>query len=96
MAASLHTASYRVEIADACLRAGADCADVQATLDNRLTGDTRVMRGRAIHAACAGARCPVIGFQFRDGLLTYTVMASGELLIVENRQVLVLERGGWR
>lgn len=95
---TLLTPSYRITIELRCDVANEPCDKVHYTATQLQTGDTVTLIGRGIYRACVPktAPCLPVGFQFSGGLLTHTVLTSGDLMISEGNKVLVLERGRWQ
>ena len=53
------------------------------------------MSGKTVHALCADGvtPCRFVGYEFKDGKLTYLVKEEGELLIRQGTQVIADEHG---
>jgi hypothetical protein len=102
-AQTLLTDNYQVNIKVQCPEGNVTCDKVRYAGTNRKTGKTIELTGRTVHTTCADGitPCRFLGYQFRNGAVTYSVWerADGDgatLAVSQGSRVLLEERGTWQ
>ncbi len=99
----LRTASYVVTIRTLCEEGVVACDEVEYTGVNRRTGKSIHLKGRDWIRYCPDDQgdgpgktpCQHLGYEFRNGDVTYYVGDDGMLEVVKGERVLVEEHGRW-
>jgi hypothetical protein len=94
---TLTTKNYRVTIARNCEEGSVTCNNVRYTGVNLRTGAAIRLRGATMHSLCADRKtpCQFQGYRFRNGAVEYQVLAGGELLVYDNKKLVLNEKGTW-
>jgi hypothetical protein len=96
--AQLVTKGYDIQIHDQCAEGEVTCEQVGYLGVSRPTGQSIRLTGTTRHAPCTDGVTPsrFLGYEFRNGNVTYFVSADGELVVTDTAgRLLVQERGQW-
>jgi len=97
-ASTLTTQNYIVEITQNCAEGHVTCDDVTYHGVSKKTGAAITLKGTTKHSICADGvtPCRFLGYEFKNGDITYLVLESGLLQVVRGEdEVLVEETGEW-
>lgn len=94
---TLVTKNYTVEVRNNCAEGEVTCDNVSYHAISHKSGDQLRLRGKTLSRMCGdGATpCQFLGYQFKNGNTTYTVLDSGRLQVTQGSKVLVNEEGRW-
>jgi hypothetical protein len=94
--AVLLTPQFVVVVVERCPEGDVACNDVTYTGVNRKTGESIFLKGQAWVRLCADrvTPCQHLGWEFKNGDLTYRVQESPAVLQVERRGKTLLEQKG--
>lgn len=94
---TLVTQDFQVNVESRCAEGNVTCNNVQYFGINRHTGATLRLTGRTVNALCADGvtPCQFLGYQFRNGVFTYTITEEGQLIIRRGGRVLLDQTGTW-
>jgi hypothetical protein len=98
----LVTDNYHVTITDHCGEGSVTCNHVTYLGVNRKSGNPIQLTGATMHTMCADGKtpCRFLGYQFKNGDVTYYVMEEGVLRVVKGskhkEKVLLEEQGEWK
>lgn len=98
-ATQLATPGYDIQIENHCSEGEVTCDRVSYHGVSRASGRSIRLTGTTRHAPCADGvtPCRFLGYEFRNGGVTYFVTADGTLTVTDaNGRVLLHERGSWR
>jgi hypothetical protein len=96
---TLTTKSYVVTITSDCAEGNVDCNDVTYHGVSRQTGKAITLKGTTLHNKCGDGitPCRFLGYQFKNGNITYWVLESGSLQVIRGKnEVLLDEDGQWQ
>ncbi|MCK7458291.1 hypothetical protein [Idiomarina aminovorans] len=97
-AATLTTENYIIEIERHCKEGSVTCDNVSYTGVSKMSGNSIELKGKTWHTHCADgvSPCRFLGYRFENGNVTYTVLESGVLRVVQGKgRVLIEETGAW-
>ena len=95
----LVTENYTVTIESQCQEGEVSCSKYTYTGVNHSSGKSITLKGSSWHTLCPDrvTPCRFLGYQFRNGNVTYYVGQDGLLEVVRNgNKVLLSERGEWQ
>ncbi|MFD1217081.1 MULTISPECIES: hypothetical protein [Microbulbifer] len=94
---TLVTDNYTIEIERNCEEGEVVCDNVSYRSQSHKSGNRLELNGRTLSRMCDDGvtPCQFLGYQFKNGNTTYTVLESGLLKVTENGKVLVQEQGRW-
>lgn len=95
---TLTTKNYIVEIKRHCAEGSVTCDNVSYIGTSKKSGNSIQLKGKTLHSRCADGKtpCRFYGYQFQNGNITYKVLESGLLQVIQNREsILVEEQGSW-
>ena len=97
-AQTLSTDSFDITVDVRCKEGEVTCDNVRYVGVHRKSGKSITLRGRTHHTVCADGvtPCRFLGYVFPNGKVTYFVAEQGQLMVREDRKVLVRESGTWR
>ncbi|WP_250464796.1 hypothetical protein [Microbulbifer litoralis] len=95
---TLVTENYTIEIQQNCGEGNVTCDDVSYHSKSHKSGNQLRLKGKTLSRMCADGvtPCQFLGYEFKNGNTTYTVLDSGRLLVEQNGKTLVDESGEWR
>jgi len=96
---TLTTASYVVTISRNCAEGNVTCDDVTYHGVSKKTGKAIKLKGTTKHTTCADGvtPCRFLGYEFKNGDITYVVLESGLLQVIKGKsKVLLEEKGEWK
>lgn len=93
----LSTPNFVVVIVETCEEGVVGCDQVAYTGVNRSTGKSITLSGSALMHMCADGvtPCQHLGYEFRNGDVTYTVTNDGTLAVSRKGKVFAKEQGKW-
>lgn len=97
-AAQLVTKGYDIHIDSQCAEGEVTCERVSYHGVNRSSGQSIRLTGTTRHAPCADGvtPCRFLGYEFRNGDVSYVVAADGTLTVTDGSgQTLLHEQGTW-
>lgn len=96
-ASTLTTPSFVIEVKVNCAEGSVTCDDVTYSGTSKKTGKSITLRGKTKHRLCADGInfCGFEGYEFKNGKVSYQVLNVGTLLVVQDRKVLLEEKGSW-
>jgi hypothetical protein len=99
LAIDLDTPNYTVTITSNCEEGEVTCDDNTYHGVSKRSGNEITLKGSSMHRLCADGitPCQFLGYQFKNGNITYFVYESGLLEVVDNKgKVFVTEQGEWQ
>ncbi|WP_207907519.1 hypothetical protein [Celerinatantimonas diazotrophica] len=96
--ATLVTTNYIISISQNCEEGNVTCDDVTYIGQSKKSGRSITLKGHTIHRMCSDGvtPCEFLGYEFKNGNTTYTVLESGVLDIKQNGHLLLHTQGTWR
>jgi hypothetical protein len=97
-AETLTTANYVVTISVNCEEGNVTCDDVTYHGVSKKTGKAITLKGTTMHTKCADGEtpCRFLGYEFKNGDITYRALVPGLLQVVKGgSKVLLEEEGEW-
>ncbi|MFC3153452.1 hypothetical protein ACFOEK_20595 [Litoribrevibacter euphylliae] len=97
--ATLTTSNYVISVETHCEEGMVVCDDVSYIGTSKKSGNSIRLKGETWHTVCADGvtPCRFIGYRFKNGDITYQVMDSGVLQVIQGQdKVLLEEQGEWR
>ncbi|ETX11931.1 hypothetical protein MUS1_08305 [Marinomonas ushuaiensis DSM 15871] len=93
----LETKNYRVSIESRCMEGEVSCSNYIYKGMSKKSGSEIQLKGSSWHTKCAdGSPCRFLGYQFKNGNITYYVHQDGLLEVIQNKnKVLLSEQGNW-
>jgi hypothetical protein len=98
LAETLTTNNYVVTITKNCEEGNVTCDDITYRGISKQTGEAITLKGSTKHTKCADGMtpCKFIGYEFKNGNITYLVLESGLLQVFQGEsEVLLEEQGKW-
>ena len=98
IAGTLTTENYTVTITQQCPEGHVTCDKVKYLGVSKKTGSSIVLNGTTLHTKCADGEtpCRFLGYEFKNGNITYRVLERGLLQVIKNKtEVLLEEKGTW-
>src|SRR5688572_17562979 len=98
IASTLTTANYVITISQNCEEGNVTCDDVTYHGVSKKTGKEITLKGTTKHTTCADgvSPCRFVGYEFKNGDVTYLVLESGLLQVIKGKdKVLLEEEGEW-
>ena len=94
---TLTTPGYVVRIEVGCAEGEVSCDKVRYEGTDRRSGASITLRGRTLHTTCADGvtPCRFLGYVFKRGGVSYTVLESGALVVRRGGRTLLEEAGRW-
>ena len=96
---TLTTENYVVTISQNCEEGNVTCDDVTYHGVSKKTGKAITLKGTTIHTKCADGEtpCRFLGYEFKNGDITYVVLESGLLQVIKGKsKILLEEKGEWK
>lgn len=96
--ALLMTANYVVHVTQNCAEGNVTCDDVTYIGQSKKSGRSITLTGHTLHRMCADGvtPCEFLGYEFKNGHVTYSVLASGMLCVKQDGRLILHEQGTWR
>jgi hypothetical protein len=98
LAGTLSTKNYVVTVANNCEEGSVTCNNVTYHGISKRTGKAITLKGSTKHTMCADGvtPCRFLGYEFKNGNVTYLVLESGLLQVFKGEsEVLLEEQGKW-
>jgi hypothetical protein len=98
LAETLTTNNYVVTITKNCEEGNVTCDDITYRGISKQTGEAITLKGSTKHTKCSDGMtpCKFIGYEFKNGNITYLVLESGLLQVFQGEsEVLLEEQGKW-
>ncbi|MBJ7311068.1 hypothetical protein ACFOLJ_16910 [Rugamonas sp. CCM 8940] len=97
-AETLETPSYTIVIKSHCVEGSVGCDNVGYTGTSKKSGKAIRLSGKTLHTTCADGvtPCRFIGYEFKNGAVSYTVTDGGDLIVKSGRKVVLQEHGEWK
>lgn len=95
---TLTTENYVIEIERHCQEGEVTCDNVSYVGVSKKSGNRIELKGKTLHSLCADGvtPCRFQGYQFKNGNITYKVLESGLLQVIQNnKDILIEEQGEW-
>ena len=99
LASTLTTPKYIVTISVNCEEGNVTCDKVTYKGVSKKTGDSIELKGSTWHTKCSDGvtPCRFLGYKFKNGNITYNVLESGMLQVIQgDSKVLLEESGTWK
>lgn len=94
----LTTKNYIITISNLCPEGCVTCVNVNYVGVSRSSGKKIELTGNTIHTTCADGKtpCRFLGYEFKNGNITYVVLESGLLQVIQDQsKFLIEEKGTW-
>lgn len=94
----LNTPSYVISIERNCAEGYVTCDDVTYIGESKKSTNRITLKGKTIHTTCADGitPCKFLGYFFKNGNVTYRVLESGKLQVIQGKnKVIIEEQGTW-
>jgi hypothetical protein len=98
LAETLTTKNYVITVANNCEEGSVTCNNVTYHGISKQTGKAITLKGSTKHTMCADSvtPCRFLGYEFKNGNVTYLVLESGLLQVFKGEsEVLLEEQGKW-
>jgi hypothetical protein len=98
LAGTLTTENYVVTVQNNCEEGSVTCDNVTYHGISKQTGKAITLKGSTKHAMCADGvtPCRFLGYEFKNGNVTYLVLESGLVQVFKGEsEVLLEEQGNW-
>lgn len=94
----LVTNSYTVILRSLCEEGEVTCDQVEYQGVSHKTGASITLMGKTIHSLCADklTPCRFLGYEFKNGNVSYTVTDSGILRVTQGEKLLLQQQGEWQ
>lgn len=94
----LITEHYKITLTLRCAEGEVGCGELLYLGVNLKTGNSVILRGKAVMVLCADgvSPCHLGFFEFISGQFRYRVFSDGQLTVEKNRKVLLDESGSWQ
>lgn len=99
LAETLTTKNYIVTVNNNCEEGNVTCDNVTYQGISKQTGKAITLKGSTKHSMCADGvtPCRFLGYEFKNGNVTYLVLESGLLQVFQGEsEVLLEEQGEWK
>ncbi len=96
---TLTTKNHTVTISQLCPEGYVTCNNVKYVGVSNRSGNKIELNGTTLHTVCADGKtpCRFLGYEFKNGNVTYRVLESGLLQVLQGEsKVLLEENGTWR
>ncbi len=94
----LVTKSYTVILKTLCEEGEVTCDQVEYQGRSHKTGASITLMGKTVHSLCADklTPCRFLGYEFKNGDVSYTVTDSGLLRVTQGEKLLLQQQGEWQ